>query len=155
MLLDRIIRAWKDPEYRLNLSVEEQALLPENPAGAIELTDDELDMAVAKSTNRRNIIKLSAHHRTILGRDIKAMPSNQLLPLSQAQHVTSLGCGCMLKPELVDDTDGARHELFIGRQFASGIVVVIFQPNANVTAQQYGLSGCRQLSRVDCRDAEY
>jgi mersacidin/lichenicidin family type 2 lantibiotic len=46
MLLDRIIRAWKDPEYRLNLSEEDQALLPENPAGAIELTDDELDMAV-------------------------------------------------------------------------------------------------------------
>ena len=46
MLFDRIIRAWKDPEYRLNLSAEEQALLPEHPAGAIELTDDELDMAV-------------------------------------------------------------------------------------------------------------
>jgi mersacidin/lichenicidin family type 2 lantibiotic len=46
MLRDTIIRAWKDPEYRLNLSAEEQALLPENPAGAIELTDDELDMAV-------------------------------------------------------------------------------------------------------------
>lgn len=46
MLLDRIIRAWKDPEYRLNLSAEEQAELPENPAGAIELSDDELDMAV-------------------------------------------------------------------------------------------------------------
>ena len=45
MLRERIIRAWKDPEYRLNLSEEEQAQLPENPAGAIELTDDELDMA--------------------------------------------------------------------------------------------------------------
>ena len=46
MLFDRIIRAWKDPEYRLSLSEEEQALLPENPAGAIELTDDELETAV-------------------------------------------------------------------------------------------------------------
>jgi mersacidin/lichenicidin family type 2 lantibiotic len=45
MLLDRIIRAWKDPEYRLSLSDEDQALLPENPAGAIELSDDELEMA--------------------------------------------------------------------------------------------------------------
>lgn len=44
MLLDRIIRAWKDPEFRLSLSQEEQDALPENPAGAIELTDDELDM---------------------------------------------------------------------------------------------------------------
>ena len=43
MLLDKVIRAWKDPEYRLNLSEEEQEALPENPAGAIELTDDELD----------------------------------------------------------------------------------------------------------------
>lgn len=44
MLLDRVIRAWKDPEYRHTLSAEDQALLPENPAGAIELTDDELEM---------------------------------------------------------------------------------------------------------------
>ena len=43
MLLDKVIRAWKDPEFRHNLSEEEQAALPENPAGAIELTDDELD----------------------------------------------------------------------------------------------------------------
>lgn len=45
MLLDRVIRAWKDPEYRQSLSTEEQAQLPENPAGAIELSDDELEMA--------------------------------------------------------------------------------------------------------------
>ena len=45
MLLDKIIRAWRDPEYRQNLSEEERGLLPENPAGAIELTDEELDMA--------------------------------------------------------------------------------------------------------------
>lgn len=45
MVLDKIIRAWKDPEFRSNLSEEEQALLPDNPAGAIELTDEELDMA--------------------------------------------------------------------------------------------------------------
>lgn len=46
MLRDKIIRAWKDPFYRISLSNEEQAALPENPAGAIELTDEELDMAV-------------------------------------------------------------------------------------------------------------
>lgn len=44
MLLERVIRVWKDPEYRLNLSAEDQAQLPENPAGAIELSDDELEM---------------------------------------------------------------------------------------------------------------
>ena len=49
MLKDKIIRAWKDPEYRQNLSEEEREALPENPAGAIELTDEELDMAAGGS----------------------------------------------------------------------------------------------------------
>jgi mersacidin/lichenicidin family type 2 lantibiotic len=37
-----IIRAWKDEEYRRNLSEAERAALPENPAGLIELTDAQL-----------------------------------------------------------------------------------------------------------------
>lgn len=37
-----VIRAWKDPEYRLGLSEAERALLPEHPAGLIELEDGEL-----------------------------------------------------------------------------------------------------------------
>jgi mersacidin/lichenicidin family type 2 lantibiotic len=37
-----IVRAWKDAEYRQSLSAEEQALLPEHPAGSIELADEEL-----------------------------------------------------------------------------------------------------------------
>jgi len=41
-----IIRAWKDEEYRLSLSEEQRAQLPENPAGLIELTDVELEVAV-------------------------------------------------------------------------------------------------------------
>ena len=49
MLRDKIIRAWKDPEYRQSLSEEEREHLPENPAGAIELTDEELDMAAGGS----------------------------------------------------------------------------------------------------------
>jgi mersacidin/lichenicidin family type 2 lantibiotic len=49
MLKDKIIRAWKDPEYRQNLSEEEREALPENPAGAIELTDEELDIAAGGS----------------------------------------------------------------------------------------------------------
>lgn len=43
MVLDKVIRAWKDPEFRRSLSEEEQEALPESPAGAIELTDDELE----------------------------------------------------------------------------------------------------------------
>jgi mersacidin/lichenicidin family type 2 lantibiotic len=35
--IDHIIRAWKDDDYRLSLSLEEQRALPPNPAGGIEL----------------------------------------------------------------------------------------------------------------------
>jgi len=41
--MSNIIRAWKDEAYRQGLSTEEQALLPANPAGEIELTEAELD----------------------------------------------------------------------------------------------------------------
>jgi len=40
-----VIRAWKDEEYRLSLSDAERALIPENPAGIIELADSDLDAA--------------------------------------------------------------------------------------------------------------
>ena len=39
-----IIRAWKNEEYRLSLSADQRALLPEQPAGLIELTDAELEL---------------------------------------------------------------------------------------------------------------
>jgi mersacidin/lichenicidin family type 2 lantibiotic len=38
-----IIRAWKDKKYRQSLNPQEQALLPENPAGRIDLSEQELD----------------------------------------------------------------------------------------------------------------
>jgi mersacidin/lichenicidin family type 2 lantibiotic len=41
--MSNIIRAWKDETYRQGLSTEEQALLPANPAGEIELTETELE----------------------------------------------------------------------------------------------------------------
>jgi mersacidin/lichenicidin family type 2 lantibiotic len=37
-----IVRAWKDEEYRESLSPEEKALVPSNPAGVVELTDEDL-----------------------------------------------------------------------------------------------------------------
>jgi mersacidin/lichenicidin family type 2 lantibiotic len=40
-----IIRAWKDAEYRQSLSPAERALLPEHPAGLIELSDADLNAA--------------------------------------------------------------------------------------------------------------
>ena len=45
---NKIIRAWKDPVFRNSLSNEERALLPENPAGIVELTDAQLEGAGAK-----------------------------------------------------------------------------------------------------------
>jgi mersacidin/lichenicidin family type 2 lantibiotic len=39
-----IIRAWKDEDYRMSLSEEERAQLPEHPAGLLELTDGEMGL---------------------------------------------------------------------------------------------------------------
>ena len=43
MSVENIIRAWKDESFRTSLSDAERALLPENPAGLIDLTAAELD----------------------------------------------------------------------------------------------------------------
>ena len=40
-----IIRAWKDADFRNSLSDQERALLPEHPAGLVELADTELEAA--------------------------------------------------------------------------------------------------------------
>jgi mersacidin/lichenicidin family type 2 lantibiotic len=37
------VRAWKDEEYRLSLDAQQQALLPNNPAGEIEVHDQDLE----------------------------------------------------------------------------------------------------------------
>ena len=37
-----IVRAWKDARYRQNLTAEQQAMLPENPVGELNLTDADL-----------------------------------------------------------------------------------------------------------------
>ncbi len=36
-----IARAWKDAEYRKTLSAAELALVPENPVGAVEISEEE------------------------------------------------------------------------------------------------------------------
>ena len=46
MLPEKIIRAWKDVEFRLSLSEAERAQLPEHPAGLTELTEQELSPVV-------------------------------------------------------------------------------------------------------------
>ena len=42
MSAEKIIRAWKDEDFRQSLSAAERAALPEHPAGLIDLTAAEL-----------------------------------------------------------------------------------------------------------------
>ena len=37
-----IVRSWKDEDYLLKLSSQERAFFPDNPAGLMELTDEDL-----------------------------------------------------------------------------------------------------------------
>ena len=45
-----IIRAWKDEEYANSLTDMQRAMLPQNPAGIVELTDKDLDEARGGNT---------------------------------------------------------------------------------------------------------
>jgi mersacidin/lichenicidin family type 2 lantibiotic len=40
--IDKITRAWKDEDYRLSLSLDEQRALPANPSGSVELSEADL-----------------------------------------------------------------------------------------------------------------
>jgi mersacidin/lichenicidin family type 2 lantibiotic len=42
MTSEQVIQSWKDEDFRASLPDSEQALLPDNPAGLVELTDEEL-----------------------------------------------------------------------------------------------------------------
>lgn len=63
MSISTIIRAWKDEEFRLGLSETERAELPANPAGLLELTDEELS-AVTGGTRKRRKKKKKSRSRT-------------------------------------------------------------------------------------------
>ena len=38
-----MVRAWKNKSYRSSLAAEDRTRLPDNPAGVVELSADELD----------------------------------------------------------------------------------------------------------------
>src|SRR5690242_8891439 len=38
-----VVRAWKDEDYRSSLSERHRAAMPENPAGAADLSENDLD----------------------------------------------------------------------------------------------------------------
>jgi mersacidin/lichenicidin family type 2 lantibiotic len=48
---EKIIRAWKDLDYRLSLSEAERAQLPDHPAGLVELTEKESEPLVGGNGN--------------------------------------------------------------------------------------------------------
>ena len=55
-----IVRAWKDETYRQSLSASEQAALPINPAGMIELDDADLvDVSGGTGTGTTTTIIIS------------------------------------------------------------------------------------------------
>jgi mersacidin/lichenicidin family type 2 lantibiotic len=47
-----IIRAWKDPKYRAQLSEAERAQLPDSPVGRIELPSEQWTQMSLPSTTR-------------------------------------------------------------------------------------------------------
>ena len=49
---DEIIRAWKDQAFRNSLTPEQLAQLPEHPAGAIEIQDQDLDETILRGPTR-------------------------------------------------------------------------------------------------------
>ncbi|HYO14892.1 MAG TPA: mersacidin/lichenicidin family type 2 lantibiotic [Thermoanaerobaculia bacterium] len=44
MSQERIVRAWKDEDYRDSLSEAERSALPANPAGLVEVRDADLKL---------------------------------------------------------------------------------------------------------------
>ncbi len=46
---NNIIRAWKDEDYFDSLSEEERVLVPENPAGMLELSDEDMESVAGGS----------------------------------------------------------------------------------------------------------
>ena len=52
---NEIVRAWKDEDYFESLSQEQRSLLPANPAGIVELSDEEMQvLAGGRFRRRRN-----------------------------------------------------------------------------------------------------
>ncbi|HEU4388626.1 MAG TPA: mersacidin/lichenicidin family type 2 lantibiotic [Blastocatellia bacterium] len=64
---NEIIRAWKDEEYRLGLSDARQSTLPQNPAGLIELNDDDLGDVSGGTTGVCETIIISLVASELLG----------------------------------------------------------------------------------------
>jgi mersacidin/lichenicidin family type 2 lantibiotic len=58
---ENIIRAWKDESFRNSISDKMQTLLPEKPAGLVQLTDAELSTAAGGQPAPPTIRRTSIH----------------------------------------------------------------------------------------------
>jgi mersacidin/lichenicidin family type 2 lantibiotic len=58
MGIEDIARAWKDAEYRENLSKEHLARLPESPIGEVELSEEDLKGAAGGTSWASVIISI-------------------------------------------------------------------------------------------------
>ena len=54
-----IVRAWKDEEYCESLSDTQRASLPQNPAGIVELTDEQLRAAGGGAEQNSTILSIT------------------------------------------------------------------------------------------------
>ncbi|MBY0523086.1 MAG: mersacidin/lichenicidin family type 2 lantibiotic [Gemmataceae bacterium] len=68
-----IIRAWKDAAFRKTLTPAQQAQLPENPAGTVELTaaeasavDGKLAIAICSSCHGCGGVNLGARFQAVI-----------------------------------------------------------------------------------------
>jgi mersacidin/lichenicidin family type 2 lantibiotic len=56
-----VIRAWKDEEYRASLADADRALLPPNPAGLIELDDEEMKKVMGSGGGQHPTTTATTH----------------------------------------------------------------------------------------------
>jgi mersacidin/lichenicidin family type 2 lantibiotic len=55
--IEKIIRAWKDDDYRMSLNTDERQALPENPAGLVGFSEAYLNQA-ASPTSYGSIVRI-------------------------------------------------------------------------------------------------
>jgi mersacidin/lichenicidin family type 2 lantibiotic len=84
-----IIRAWKDEAYRASLSTEEQAMLPANPAGALDLSDAELE-AIHGAANVNGDVSNNCSAPIQVGYAI-----NGATPGDNSSHLSAVGNCCV------------------------------------------------------------
>jgi len=109
--MNNIVRAWKDEAYRQSLSTEEQATLPTNPAGEIELTDVELESvfgayteADASAQATQSAAATFGDHSIVFGPVTGCAASNSAAVSSTANSVTnSTGSSGFYRHTLVEE----------------------------------------------------